>query len=164
GDPELTTYVQRMLGLSLIGQVTEQILPFAYGSGANGKSTLLNAIVRLIGVGDQGYAITAPAELLTASRENAHPTEIARLSGARLVVTSEVEDGHRFAEAKVKQLTGSDVLAGRFMARDFFSFVPTHTLWLLANHQPSVRAGGPAFWRRMALLPFLHTVPPERRD
>jgi putative DNA primase/helicase len=163
GDPELTTYVQRLLGLSLVGQVLEQVLPFAHGPGANGKTTLLGVTMRLLGVGDQGYSISAPAEMLLATHQQGHPTEIARLAGARVVVTSELEDGQRFAEARIKQLTGRDVISGRFMRQDWFSFVPTHTLWLLANHQPAVRAGGPAFWRRLRLLPFEHTVPPERR-
>lgn len=164
GDPALTTYVQRLVGVSLIGTVLEQLLPFPFGSGANGKTTLLGVVQRLVGIGDAGYAISAPADMLLATQNAGHPTEIARLSGARLVVTSELEDGQRFAEAKVKQLTGRDVISGRFMRQDWFSFQPTHTLWLLANHQPEVRAGGPAFWRRIALLPFLHTVPPEERD
>lgn len=164
GDPALTTYVQRLLGQSLVGIVLEQLLPFAYGAGANGKTTLLSVVQRLIGIGDTGYAISAPADLLIATHQQGHPTEIARLSGARLVVTSELEDGQRFAEAKVKQLTGGDVISGRFMRQDWFSFTPTHTLWLLANHQPEVRAGGAAFWRRIAMLPFLHTVPTDQRD
>ena len=164
GDPELTVYVQRLLGASLIGQALEQILPFAFGSGANGKTTLLGAIQRIVGLGDAGYSISVESSILLHGAQQGHPTEIARLSGARLVITSELEDGQRFAEAKVKQLTGRDVLTGRFMNKDFFSFVPTHTLWALANHQPHVRAGGPALWRRMKLLPFLHTVPVDQRD
>jgi len=163
GDPALTTYLQRLLGVSLVGTVLEQLLPFAHGLGANGKTTLLGVVQRLIGIGDDGYSISAPAEMLLATHQQGHPTEIARLAGARLVVTSELEDGQRFAEARIKQLTGRDVISGRFMRQDWFSFVPTHTLWLLANHQPAVKAGGPAFWRRLRLLPFEHTVPPEAR-
>lgn len=163
GDPAITTYMQRLLGVSLVGTVLEQLLPFAFGSGANGKTTLLGAMQRIIGIGDDGYSISSPAEMLLASAQQGHPTEIARLSGARVVVTSELEDGQRFAEARIKQLTGRDVISGRFMRQDWFSFTPTHTLWLLANHQPAVRAGGPAFWRRLRLLPFLHTVPAEQR-
>lgn len=164
GDPELTTYVQRLLGVSLIGEVLEQMLPFAYGSGANGKTTLLNTVQRLIGIGEGGYAISAPAEILLATRNQDHPAVIAQMSGARMVVTSELEDGQHFAEARVKQLTGSDPINARFMRQNPFTFIPTHTLWLLANHQPSVKAGGPAFWRRIAMLPFFHTVPIEQRD
>jgi putative DNA primase/helicase len=164
GDPELTTYVQRLLGVSLIGQVLEQILPFALGAGANGKTTLLGAIQRIIGIGDTGYAVSAPAEILLATRNTDHPATIAQLAGARVVVTSELEEGQHFAEARVKQLTGRDAINARFMRQNPFTFTPTHTLWLLANHQPSVKAGGPAFWRRIAMLPFAHTVPVDQRD
>lgn len=163
-DAELTTYVQRLLGVSLIGAVLEQILPFAFGEGANGKSTLADVAMRLVGIGDTGYALSAPSELLLASSANSHPTEIARLAGARLVVASELDDGQRFAEARIKMLTGRDILTGRFMRQDFFNFAPTHTLWLLGNHRPAVRTGGPAFWRRLRLVPFLHTVPEHLRD
>jgi putative DNA primase/helicase len=159
GDPAMTTYVQRLLGLSYIGRVLESVLPFGWGSGANGKTTLLNVAQRVGGVGDDGYAQSAPAELLLSTAHRGHPTELARLAGARLVVASELEDGEKFAEARIKLLTGKDTLTARFMGRDFFSFTPTHTIWLLANEQPAVRAGGPAFWRRLRLLPFLHTVP-----
>ncbi|MGI5443362.1 phage/plasmid primase, P4 family [Streptomyces shenzhenensis] len=163
-DPDLITYVQRLFGVSLIGTVLEQLLPFAFGEGANGKSTLADTVMRLVGIGETGYAISAPSEMLLASSANSHPTEIARLAGARLVVASELDDGQRFAEARIKMLTGRDIITGRFMRQDFFSFAPTHTLWLLGNHRPAVRTGGPAFWRRLRLVPFLHTVPEHLRD
>jgi putative DNA primase/helicase len=163
-DPELITYVQRLLGVSLIGTVLEQILPFAFGDGANGKSTLADTVMRIIGIGETGYAISAPSEMLLASSNTSHPTEIARLAGARMVVASELDDGQRFAEARIKLFTGRDIITGRFMRQDFFSFAPTHTLWLLGNHKPAVRTGGPAFWRRLRLVPFLHTVPEHLRD
>jgi putative DNA primase/helicase len=163
GDPAMSAYVQRLLGLSLVGVVLEQVFPFCYGAGANGKSTLMSVAQRLVGLGAHGYAMSAPASLLLATRNEGHPTELARLSGARLVATSELEDGQRFAEAKIKLLTGKDTVTGRFMNRDFFDFTPTHTLWVLANTQPAVRTGGVAFWRRVRLLAFEHTVPPEAR-
>lgn len=163
GDPDLITYVQRLLGLSLIGAVLEQLLPFCYGDGANGKSTLLETVQHIAGLGDDGYATSAGSELLLATALQSHPTDMARLAGARLVVSSEIEEGQRFAEARVKQLTGGDIISARFMRADFFSFTPSHTLWLHANHQPSVRAGGPAFWRRLRLIPFNHVVPESDR-
>ena len=75
--------------------------------------------------------------------DGAHPTEIARLRGARLVVCSEQTSGKRFDESKVKRLTGGDVLTGRFMRGDFFDFPPSHLTWVLSNHLPAVREGGP---------------------
>lgn len=158
GDEQLTRYVQQLLGVSLIGNQLEQVMPFCYGEGANGKSTLLKTVQRILGT----YAQTASDGLLTSSTQ--HPTEVARLRGARFVVASELEDGQKLAEAKVKRLTGGDVQTARFMGRDFVDFLPTHTLWLQANSQPSVAVGGVAIWRRIRVVPFTHEVPEDDRE
>lgn len=164
GDVELAGYVQRLLGHSLVGVVTEHVLPFAYGAGANGKSVLMKLAMSVVGLGEDGYAVQSPSDFLMARTSPPHPTEIARLKGARLVVCQEINAGQRFDEAKVKTLTGGDPLAGRFMRQDFFSFAPTHHLWIVGNHRPEVRDGGPAFWRRIRLVPFEHVVPEGDRD
>jgi putative DNA primase/helicase len=96
-------------------------------------------------------------------RDGKHETEIARLRGARLVVCSEQTSGKRFDESKVKRLTGGDKLTGRFMRGDFFAFLPSHLVWVLSNHLPEVREGGPSFWRRVRLIPFKHVVPEHQR-
>ncbi|WP_134324697.1 phage/plasmid primase, P4 family [Cumulibacter soli] len=162
--PELRGFVQRVLGLALVGRVLEQILIIAHGPGANGKSTLFEAAMYAIGKGIHGYAGSLPTSTLLAQRYEPHPTDIARLSGQRLTVASEIEDGQRFHEEKIKKLTGGDTISARFMRQDTFDFTPTHTLFLLANHLPSATAGGPAFWRRVVTVPFDHVVPVERRD
>lgn len=164
GDQALITYVQRLIGVSAIGTVLEQLLPFAFGHGANGKSTLIEAVMDALGRGEEGYAIAAAAEMLMIRRHTEHPAELAQLAGARLVVCSELEDGARFAEARIKQLTGSDSINARFMRGNPFTFTPSHTIWLIGNHKPAATTGGDAFWRRLQLIPFEHTVPIERRD
>jgi P4 family phage/plasmid primase-like protien len=158
GNQELIDYMQRLLGYATIGKVTHHVLPFFYGAGDNGKSCLLETISLVLG----DYAISAPANFLMAGR-NDHPTEIARLQGARFVVCSEINQGAKFDEAKVKILTGGDKLTGRFMRADYTDFTPTHTLFLMGNHQPSVADGGHAFWRRLQLIPFEHQVPAEEK-
>ncbi|MCV7205289.1 hypothetical protein H7J71_25115 [Mycolicibacterium peregrinum] len=159
GDTELIRYVQRLAGYAAIGEVSEHVLPFLHGGGQNGKSVLLDVLVEVLG----DYALTAPSTFLLAGQTK-HETEIARLNGARLVVCSEVNKDSRFDEAKLKLLTGGDKLTGRFMHRDFFDFKPTHTLFLMGNHQPEVSAGGHSFWRRLRLIPFRHAVPADERN
>lgn len=158
-DPELTGYMQRLIGYSTIGMVREHILPFAYGHGGNGKGALLEAIVAVLG----DYATSSPNGFLMATNYAQHSTEIARLAGARFVICSEVNESDRFDEAKVKQLTGGDSLTARFMRQDDFTFTPTHHLWLMGNHQPAVESGGNSFWRRLRLIPFTHTVAEAER-
>jgi putative DNA primase/helicase len=159
GDAELIAYVQRLAGYFCTGEVSAHILPFLYGaSGQNGKSAIMEVFVKLLG----GYAGTAPGAFLTAGH-SAHETEIARLAGRRLLSCSETEPGARFAEAKVKMLTGGDRIAARFMRQDHFEFDPTCKLVLMANDRPAVGSGGNSFWRRLRLLEFRFQVPPERR-
>jgi putative DNA primase/helicase len=163
-DPELTGYLQRLAGLALLGNVRDHVLPFLYGIGANGKGVLTLVLQGLLGDADNGgYAVSAPDGFLMAGRDTVHPTEVARLRGARLVVCSEQTSGKRFDEPKVKRLTGGDRLTGRFMRGDFFEFDASHLVWVLSNHLPAVREGGRSFWRRVRLIPFRHVVPDDQQ-
>jgi putative DNA primase/helicase len=134
------------------------VLPFAHGSGGNGKRVFLEALAGVLG----DYATSAPSSFLMQQTFPGHETEIARLAGARMVICSEVNEDDRFDEAKVKQLTGGDTITARFMRQDHFTFRPTHQLWLMGNNQPAVRSGGRSFWRRLRLIPFEREVPEDK--
>jgi putative DNA primase/helicase len=155
----LRKFVQRAIGYSLTGDISEQSLFFLHGSGANGKTTLMNVVLGLTGE----YGKQAAPDLLVAKR-GSHPTELADLFGARFVASTEVEDGARFAESLVKQLTGGDRIKARFMRQDFWEFDPTHKVWLSANHKPAVKGTDHAIWRRIKLIPFGVTIPKAEQD
>ncbi|OIJ99097.1 DNA primase family protein [Streptomyces monashensis] len=156
---EMTGYLQLLLGYSVTGDVGGQVLPFLFGSGKNGKSVLLDVLMKLLG----DYADAAPPGFLMAKPYEGHPTDLAELHGRRVIVCSEVKPGDKFDEARVKLLTGGDRIKARRMRQDFFSFEPTHKLWLLGNHRPEVGTGGFAFWRRMRLIPFERVVSDDRK-
>lgn len=159
GDVELISYMQRLAGYAAMGVVSHHVLPFLLGAGQNGKTVFLEVLEMALG----DYAIAAPATFLLERRSEQHETEIARLRGARMVICSEIDQGSKFAEAKVKLLTGGDRLTARFMRQDHFDFTPSHTLFLMGNHQPTVEAGGPSFWRRLRLIPFMNRVPDSQK-
>jgi putative DNA primase/helicase len=160
GDTELEGYLQRKTGYELTGVTREHALFFSYGTGANGKSTFLNAVTACLG----DYHQTAPIETFTISNQDRHPTELARLRGARLVTATETEEGRRWAESRIKQLTGEDPVAARFMRQDFFEYRPQFKLDISGNHKPSLRSVDEAIRRRFNLIPFTVTIPPEQRD
>lgn len=159
-NKELIDFVQRMVGYSLTGLVSEQVLFFLYGTGANGKSTFLLTLQELLG----DYATQAAPELLLTKKGESHPTDVADLVGRRVAVSTEVEAGRSLSEVLVKQLTGGDRIKARFMRQDFFEFKPTHKLLLAANHKPNVRGADHGIWRRIRLIPFLVTIPEAERD
>jgi P4 family phage/plasmid primase-like protien len=156
---EMIGFLQLLLGYSVTGDVGGQVLPFLFGSGKNGKSVLLDVLMKLLG----DYADAAPPGFLMARPYEGHPTDLAELHGRRVIVCSEVKHGDKFDEARVKLLTGGDRIKARRMRQDFFSFEPTHHLWLLGNHRPEVGTGGFAFWRRMRLIPFERVVSDNRK-
>lgn len=160
GNSALIGFIHRAVGYSLTGDTGEQCLFFLHGSGQNGKSTLLTAIKELLG----DYAMQCPAETLMVKQGGGIPNDIARLRGARMVATSETEDGRRFAETMIKQLTGQDTIAARFLFAEYFEFIPNFKIWLAANHKPVIRGDDFAIWRRIRLIPFAVTIPPEEKD
>lgn len=158
---ELVQFVQRFMGYCLTGSVSEQILAILFGTGANGKSTLLNAWLNVLGT---DYASKAPQTLLVASKGDRHPTEIAGLFGRRLVVATETDSNAWLAESQVKELTGGDAVTARRMGEDFWTFAPTHKLLLATNHKPRVKGRDHAIWRRLRLVPFKRRFEKSEQD
>ena len=158
-DDERITYLQELLGAALFGDSRYHVLPVMAGSGANGKSTMLDVVSGILG----DYAASMPENFLLDSSSAAHPTEIARLRGVRFAMASETRPDGKFNESRVKMLTGGDTLSARFMNQNFFDFKPTHTLFLALNHLPAVKSGGDGFWRRLRKLDFRVTIPKEEQ-
>ena len=157
---EMTSYIQRIMGYSLTGRTDEQCLFLLYGLVANGKSTLIRLFSDLLGT----YARAVSPETFLAKRGNSIPNDIARLAGARFVHTVELEDGRRFAESIVKQMTGGDTITARFLHKEYFDFAPQFKLLIATNHKPIIRGSDYAIWRRIRLIPFEVIFPPEKQN
>lgn len=160
GDIELQKYLARVAGYCLTGITTEHVMFFLYGTGANGKSVFLNTLAAVWG----DYATYAPIDMFMESRSERHPTDLAKLRGARLVIATEVGQGKHWDEAKIKALTGGDIISARFMRQDFFDYKPQFKLMVAGNHKPSLRNVDEAIRRRIHLIPFTVTIPIEKRD
>ena len=161
GDRELAAFLQRAAGHSLSGDTSEDILFFVYGPTKAGKSTFLEALKETLG----DYAVSADFETFLQRNFIGGPrNDIARLAGARFVVSIEVDEGKRLAEGLIKTLTGGDTIAARFLYKEAFEYHPAFKLWLAANHAPKVRDDDEAMWERILTVPFEHTVPRDKRD
>ena len=157
---DVIEFVQRMCGYCLSGDRREQKLFFAHGQGSNGKSTLLDILMWMMG----SYALKLPTAALMMSKNERHPTELAQLHGKRLAVSNELEEGAFWAEARIKELTGDETLTARFMRQDNFTFFMTHKHLIAGNHKPRLKGGDPAMARRMVLLPFEQKFEGDAKD
>ena len=156
----LVKFLQRAVGYALTGMTSEQVLFFLYGTGANGKSTFIETCRNLVG----DYAQQADFDTFV-PKENGHPrNDLARLAGSRFVAAVEAAQGRKLAENVIKQATGGDAITARFLYREYFEFSPQFKLFLVANHKPVIVGTDEAIWRRIRLIPFTVTIPPDERD
>jgi putative DNA primase/helicase len=161
GDDDLAAFIRRAVGYTCTGHTSEEVLFFIHGGTATGKSSKLEAIQAVLGE----YAQVADFESFLKRRGDAGPrNDIARLAGARFVLSIEVDDGKALAEGLLKMLTGGDIVAARFLYRETFEFRPHFKLWLAANARPKVNADDDAIWRRILQIPFTCVIPPAERD
>jgi len=160
GNEDLQSFLQRIAGYALTGSTREHALFFFYGTGANGKGVFLNTLSAVLA----DYATVAPMETFIATHGERHPTDLAGLRGARLVAAQETEEGRRWAESKIKAMTGGDPISVRFMRQDFFTYLPVFKLIIAGNHKPGLRGVDEAIRRRLNLVPFTVTIPKSKRD
>ena len=152
-DTDLIEFVQRLLGYGLTGLSTEHVFPFFIGFGRNGKSLLMESVMRVMG----SYAAPIPSDLFLHSNAPRNTGQadaaIMKLEGLRLAVASEVEEGSRLAGAQIKKLTGGDTIEGRNpYDKRLREFRPTHLIVVIGNHEPNPPTGDKAFWDRSYLI------------
>ena len=159
GDQDVIDYVQKALGYSLTGDVSEELLHFCYGHGKNGKSVMANVIVKIMG----DYVQTANFDLL-ALKESGATNDVARLAGARMVMANETRENQRLDDQKLKALVSTEKITARFMYAEFFEFWPQFKIWLRGNYKPIITDSSNGAWRRMRLIPFEYQVPEDKTD
>jgi len=159
-DKDLISYVQRIVGYSLTGSIREQMVVIAFGSGSNGKSTLIGILRRLLG----DYAREADSDSFMERKTEAIREDIAALDGARFVAAAETGDGKRLSEALIKKMTGGERLRARRLYENGYEFMPQFKVWLSTNHRPEIHGAEFAIWRRIRLVPFNVTIPDNERD
>lgn len=162
-NPEIREFLQRWFGYCLTGYTHEQVMVICHGAGANGKSTLLDALRFVLG----DLAVVLPfASLLHDDRRRGSEAspDIAQLPGARLVTASEPELGRSFSEATIKTLTGEGRITARKLHEEFFEFTPQFKMVVSCNNRPTVKGQDEGIWRRLLLVPFGVTIPVAERD
>lgn len=160
-DQSLIDYIQKAVGYSATGSTSEQVMFILFGGGRNGKSVFINTIADILGT----YSKTMSASsIMVKPNGNGANSDIARLEGARMVVSSEPNEGVRLDEGLVKQLTGGDTVTARFLYGKEFEFEPQFKIWLATNHKPIIRGTDDGIWRRLMMIPFLVQIPEDKVD
>jgi putative DNA primase/helicase len=160
-DPEVRAYLQRVAGYCATGLTTEQVFFLMHGKlGANGKSVWQNVLSRILGT----YSQAMPVETLMASSVDGRiPNDVARMAGKRFLAAAETKAGKALDEQRLKQLTGGDTVAARYMRAEWFEFRMVGKMLLTSNHLPKI-SDDSATWRRIHLILWPTHIPEHERD
>jgi putative DNA primase/helicase len=151
-DLGMAWFLQQWAGYCLTGGSAEQKLLFLYGPGGNGKSVFVDILREMLG----GYGVQASRDVFVKKTHAGHGTEIAKMSGSRLVTMSEVQASAQWDEALLKDASGGGTMTARFMRQDEFTFPVTFKLLGYGNHKPTFPGGvGPAIQRRFVFCEFM---------
>jgi len=159
-DPDVRAFLRRWCGYCLTGDTSEQCFTIFYGTGKNGKTTLVDTLMHILGT----WARQADFQTFSVKDRDSISNDLARLAGCRLVSASEGSDGVRLDEATIKKITGGDRITARFLHAEFFEYTPSFKLILSSNHKPTIRGTDEGIWRRIRLVPFVVTIPEDEKD
>jgi P4 family phage/plasmid primase-like protien len=160
GRMDIVDFLQRWFGYSMTSDVSAQTFSIFYGNGANGKSTLVELVARIMG----GYGKAAPPDVFIQKQQSGIPNDVAALRGARMVLTTETEANARLAESKMKSLTGGDKVSARYMRGEYFEFLPSWKVIISTNHRPRISGADYGIWRRIVLVPFDFVASGDKLD
>jgi len=164
-DDELIAYVYRCMGYSLTGETREQCFWLLHGHGSNGKSVFLDILAQLVGAGDDGYHAVATFSLLDADvSEREASLKLSGLRGKRVLTIIESAEDLRLDEARIKSITGEDLITCRDHYSGFITYRPQFKAWLAMNHRPKIVGRDYALWRRPKPIPFLQTFKGQSAD
>jgi len=151
-DLDLLAYLQKSVGYSLTGHTSEEVLWYIHGPSRSGKGTFTETLMALLGV-----PLTTEVDFGTFSHDrdnDANNFDLAPLKPARIVFASESDRHQRLNAAKVKALTGGNMVRCCFKHRDHFTYRPQYKIWLTSNYPPNADVDDDALWGRLRVMVF----------
>jgi P4 family phage/plasmid primase-like protien len=163
-NEQLINYMQRAIGYSLTGSISEQCFFICWGeSGNNGKSTIMETLHKLLGTYAQTIDMRVLLQVGNGDLNNRTQSSLARLPGTRMVAVSEAEENNWLSESYVKVATGGDGIEVCKKYQEPFTYIPQFKLWMRTNERPRIKSTTEPIWRRVKLIPFIHEIPLEQR-
>jgi P4 family phage/plasmid primase-like protien len=151
-EDELKQYMMEHLASTLLGNNENQTFNIYIGTGANGKSKLIDLMGKVLGE----YKGTVPITLITQKRNSIGSTssEVAQLIGVRYAVMQEPSNGDKINEGIMKEITGGDPIQCRALFKDSVTFVPQFKLVVGTNVFPEMTATDDGTWRRVRAVEY----------
>ena len=164
-DVETCRAVLRYIGYALTGEKNYHISEFWRGSGANGKSTILDVLIKFFAT----YAVKLPSLALLESKRpvdgNTATPAIAQLDGdKRLAIIDELPRNARLDAALYKTITGDETVSARALYCNPRDIELRAKLILNGNHLPTFDVDDGGLQRRITNVEFTQKFEGDRAD
>ena len=143
----------KLLSTFLDGSTKDEQFHIWIGSGANGKSLLVELFQDALG----DYAGILDNTVITTKRTksgNATP-ELFDTKNKRFIVIQETEKSAQIQAGLLKQLTGGDKITARGLYKDIETFKPQFKMVLVTNNLPKLPPKDGGVWRRVRATEFV---------
>ena len=148
---EMRNYILTLLSTCLSGSISEEDFYILTGSGANGKSKLIELMKEVLG------ELFKPLDVrvLTVKRGSASGAtpELVDKKGIRLCSLDEPDANDHINTGFMKLFTGGEMMMARALYSNCVYFKPQFKPFLLCNKMPSMKDDG-GTWRRIKAIEF----------
>jgi putative DNA primase/helicase len=147
---EHVDYLQKTLGYSLTGDVSARVFFIWWGTGANGKSIILNLMKEILSSAYQPVS----KDVFVKSNNKSGGCEVLELKDCRLATFSETNAKDCLNESLIKMISGNDSITARGLYKNPVTFTPMCKLVLCTNHKPEFNGEDRANTDRVRFIPF----------
>jgi len=163
-EADMRDFLDVWAGYNMLGDASAQKMAIFYGEGANGKGVWINTKRAILG----DYAWAASIDSFTGGdrrRGGADATpDLAALAGRRMVTANEAQEGSKFDDALVKELTSDEPKGGvRELLKPPFELQITFKNTIICNNTPRIGTDH-GIRRRIQIVPWPIIIPDEEQD
>lgn len=158
-DSELREYVLTLSAGCLEAANVEQAFYILTGSGGNGK-TKYTDLMRMT-LGDYLSSLATTALTRKRPESGAANPDMISIKGRRCIIMQEPDEREPINTARMKQLSGEDIVEARGLFKDQERFKITGKFFMCCNRLPPINSMDGGTWRRLKVIPFnSRFVPP----
>jgi putative DNA primase/helicase len=157
-DPEIDSKVilaLELTGYTLLSSCGLEKFVLLLGSGANGKSVLMETVSNLLG--RENVSAVQPSQF-------ANRFQVAHLHGKLANMITEIAEGHTIDDAQLKAIVSGELMTAEHKLKPPFEFRPFCTCWFATNHMPRTKDFSDALFRRAVILTFHRRFSEEEQD
>jgi putative DNA primase/helicase len=161
-DYDLIDYMKYYLGYCLTGETSLRSVLCFYGEGANGKSLLLDMMMKLLNTNnknDKFYSVFDKNTFLDIKKSTCDDIYYSKFS--RIAICDEFNENDEINTSIIKKISSGDEISSRAVYKSKISFSPIFKSILVSNHMMKFPSDDVAIFDRLLPVHFKRRFVPK---